>query len=397
MQARQTIGNILEKKDIEQRHLLLKNILEERRKLINKPASELTPSEKTSLLLLDLNKLIYVPQPDASRTPLMQAAWEGDLESLNLLLAAGADLDIKNVADETALFLAIRQGHINCVKALLNKNNINQSLDEEKITPLLAAAVCDKEDILQLLIEEKANIDDVNKNGLSSLMAAAGNENLTFVKRLLAAKADVRLKDHSGNTALSYAIAARDKEMFETLVKAGSDIHHVNNDGATLFTIAAANERREILDLLIKQYNEEKISPSQYINTIDKNGDTALIGAIAKSNVAISGLLLDMKADPNIHGAKGTPAMFAAFKCGDNSTILKMLIRANADLSIKVNGKTALDYAEEKDHVEIRMIIKQWNKYHSHLYRMFHKSIPEIDYDEIRKDAFKEYKRYTGL
>ena len=392
MQPRITIAEVLKNEDFEERHILLKGILEERSKLLSKPAKELTSDDKLRLTELDFNKISNIGRFAPSRTPLMQAADDKDDVSINLLLAAGADANIQGY-EGTALLLAMYRKHLDSVKALLNKDNINQFVKNKP--PIAWACLIESEEISQLLLDNKANVNILDEDDVSPLMYAVVKGNTSLVKKMLEVKANITVKHPSGSTVIGYAVREGDVEMVEALVNAGADIH--NNDGESLFIAAAQGNKKEIFDLLAKLYNKENIPPSQYINKINGEGYSALTAAIESKNVALVKSIIDMKADLNAHGGFATPAMFAASKCDDDPTILKLLINQKADLSTKVNKMTALTCAQNTGHTEIVMIIEQWMKYNSKTYRMFHRSIPDIDYEKIHKDALRDLIKGTRI
>jgi ankyrin repeat protein len=52
-------------------------------------------------------------------TPLHVMAWRNDLESVRMLIAAGADVNAQGEMDETPLHVAIRQGNLPMISAML--------------------------------------------------------------------------------------------------------------------------------------------------------------------------------------------------------------------------------------------------------------------------------------
>ena len=58
---------------------------------------------------------------DKYRTALMVFAMRGNVEMVELCIKHGADLDIKDWEDQTALMLAVRNGHFEVAKLLVDK------------------------------------------------------------------------------------------------------------------------------------------------------------------------------------------------------------------------------------------------------------------------------------
>ncbi len=141
--------------------------------------------------------------PDQSGTPvLLLAAREGQLETVQILAAAGADLDKKTPAGESAMMLAAIQGHKAVVEFLISKE---AQVNHPGWTPLIYAATSGQDEIIKLLIENHAYIDSTSPNGSTSLMMAVRGGHASTVKLLVAEDADVSVKNEAGESALTWA------------------------------------------------------------------------------------------------------------------------------------------------------------------------------------------------
>ena len=105
-------------------------------------------------------------------TPLMQAALMAETTFVQILLEAGADVDLVN-------------------------NDMNNAL--------WFACVSESVEILALLIEHGININNSNVNGATSLLYAASAGKYAVVKTLVEAGADLSLQTLDGFTALDSA------------------------------------------------------------------------------------------------------------------------------------------------------------------------------------------------
>ncbi len=151
------------------------------------------------------------------------AVIEGDEEIVNLLIQAGAELNVQKWNGETPLFAAIEHNKLNIVKALIQaKADVNFKSDGGN-TPLMKVSQCswldekDRHEILNALIEAKADLNMKNKRGLTALSMATLANNIKHVEMLLQAKADPTIKDSSGNTALDYALRKHDNPKLAAL------------------------------------------------------------------------------------------------------------------------------------------------------------------------------------
>lgn len=94
----------------------------------------------------------------AGATALFAAAWFGYADICSLLLRNGADVLSRNRSGENPLYIAALRGHSLAVEAMLSyckANNINwQSVEVygDGWTPLMAAAVADRQDVAKVLL-----------------------------------------------------------------------------------------------------------------------------------------------------------------------------------------------------------------------------------------------------
>jgi len=142
-----------------------------------------------SMLKDHLTKTEVNTADERGATPLMQASAFGNMETLRLLLDAGADVNARNRVDATALLWAAGD-------------------------PVRA----------RLLIERGADVKIQSKQGRTPLMvAAACAGNSAIVALMLSKGADPLTKDRIGTTVLSFAARAGDVETVKLLLKAGAE------------------------------------------------------------------------------------------------------------------------------------------------------------------------------
>ncbi len=85
-------------------------------------------------LLLDRGANVNAVSHDRGNSPLMEAAVRGDLETVELLLGAGADLNLQSKNGQTALMLAVGEGFTGVARVLLDKGADTEPVDQLGMT-----------------------------------------------------------------------------------------------------------------------------------------------------------------------------------------------------------------------------------------------------------------------
>lgn len=121
-------------------------------------------------------------------TPFLRAAWNGDIEIMQLLLEHGADASVKTDKGESALLLLagagwpLGQGHIRSDAEIIASldllveefgMDVNEPTNEG-ITALMCAVFKGTNDVIQYLVDHGAKLDAVDNEGRSLLTWAAG-------------------------------------------------------------------------------------------------------------------------------------------------------------------------------------------------------------------------------
>lgn len=154
--------------------------------------------------------------------PLIALAARGaSIQTLRVLIAAGADVNARTPVNETPLMLAAyfreedtaaTERHDEAVKLLVDAG-ANLENDPYNYTPLAYAAFNDRQRAMRYLLERGARVDADAVNRISyintPLMMAAIQGHREAVRTLLRAGADPLVRVYDGNTAREFAVKYR--------------------------------------------------------------------------------------------------------------------------------------------------------------------------------------------
>jgi len=147
--------------------------------------------------------LSNINMDDGNLTPLMVACmWEpshGNIDMVKSLIERGADLEITDTYESTALLIATRGSLIAVVEYLINAGaNINaQNVNNQ--TPLHLSCVNENLDMVNLFRERGADLELVDGDGNTALLIASSTDNLEIILYLIDAGANIDAKNIDGD------------------------------------------------------------------------------------------------------------------------------------------------------------------------------------------------------
>ena len=143
---------------------------------------------------------------DTHTTALEHAVKNANREMVQLLLAAGADVNAKNFSGETVLMMIDSDATSDLVWDLINAGADVHLKDTSGNTALMQAADADNVDAVRTLLDAGAEIDVANNQGSTALMMAASSGNVNVVRALVLAGANINSLDEDGKNALALAL-----------------------------------------------------------------------------------------------------------------------------------------------------------------------------------------------
>ena len=142
---------------------------------------------------------------DRIGTGLMIAAWNGNIEMMELFVSRGANPRRANKNGEQAVQLAAWNGHVAAVRWLLERGAV-LNRDDKNWNALHYAVFNGHTDLAGELIQRGADVNARSPNGSTPLMLAAREGREDSAKLLLESGADSTLKSDWGDTALTFAM-----------------------------------------------------------------------------------------------------------------------------------------------------------------------------------------------
>ncbi|AEJ23631.1 ankyrin repeat-containing protein [Weissella koreensis KACC 15510] len=166
--------------------------------------------------------------------------------------------------------------------------------------------------------------------------------------------------DSNRNTPLNLAVHNNDVQIAKVLINKGADINLQNDMKDSPYLYAGAEGRTEILREMLKNSQPDLSKHNRY-------GGNALIPAAEKGHIDNVKLLLDYgQENINYQNNFGYTALIEVVGLRENNQIYqditRILLQHGADQSITDNsGRTAADYAMQKNSIEILNILNQFH------------------------------------
>ena len=177
----------------------------------------------------------------------------GDINEVKELIDMGADVNLNISSGKNVLSEASRMGYIEVVELLIeNDADVNQKNDVDGSSPLGLACLNNYEDIAKLLISKKADVNHKDREGYTPLMWASYHGNKELVELLIKHGAKVNDKNKNGHSVLISGVSSGNKEVVELLIKHGAKVDAKDDYGNTalinlLYTIKKKEEIAECL------------------------------------------------------------------------------------------------------------------------------------------------------
>ncbi len=192
-----------------------------------------------------------------SLEPLHSAVAENNAKDVINLLAGGADVNFRDEANEgtTPLFLAVKNGNLEIVEALLNFGAKVNAQDDNKRTALMNLDYETTPEIVSLLLKYNASVSNIDSEGNNVLHFAAENEEPEIIRILINNGAELDAQNDEGQTPLMIAAYFENFETLRALIEAGAKLNIRDKEGETALSIAKSEKGEDIeriIEILIQ-------------------------------------------------------------------------------------------------------------------------------------------------
>lgn len=183
---------------------------------------------------------------------LYTAASANDLKLVCSLLKYDIDVNNECIDEFTPLMVAIQDSSLEVVSVLLEHNEININLTNDKgLTPFMVALIRGQNDIIKKILEYDFDVNVESDEGDVALFLAIKNGNLDIVKELVSKKADLHYQNKKGFTAMFFAANHGHTEIVAYLLE-----HNVAVDISSLI-VAAKNSHFDTMKLLLAHLGDD--------------------------------------------------------------------------------------------------------------------------------------------
>lgn len=182
----------------------------------------------------------------------MRAIDRENIEIARVLIARGADVNIRDDKSITTLTIACREKDTKIPRLLIKHGANVHAIDRLGGTALKWAAEGGYEDNVKLLIAHGVDLENQPAcDGVTPLHAAAREGHEAVVKILIAAGANPNCHDISGRTALWAATRQGHLEIVKLLLQYDVDINRQAYTGVTAISTAAEHSYKKIMRVLL--------------------------------------------------------------------------------------------------------------------------------------------------
>ncbi|AYV79502.1 MAG: hypothetical protein Faunusvirus18_7 [Faunusvirus sp.] len=359
--------------------------------------------------LIKRGATVDIQHSESKRSILHYACINRMVTVVDLLLEKKCDITLRDKMGDTALMHIgnryVTSDHISLqiVDKLLKAGIDINAQNEEGTTALISYIYYYTEDIAIALVKYGADIH-IKANGKTAFTDACDTHCMRLLPLLLEQKCDVNIVDKDGRTPLMNACKANSREIALLLVDIKCDANVRDKFGLTALSYALNNKMFGVINKLMPCTDLNKV-----IDSAHSDGETYLMRACKYRMDDIALSLIIHKADVNIVNVKKTTALMTACDF-ELSIVVDKLIESNANINVlDKHNRSAFGAAclTKNDGIIIKLIdsgadymrelyrLKYLDTYkvHVHIFGKYRKLLRDIVYTVDDNTVYNAFKR----
>ena len=310
------------------------------------------------------------PEPDATGdndddSPLVTAAADGDTDALARLLDRGGSVETRSSGGRTLLICATKKGRTEVVRLLLARHADPNALSLRGNSPLDFATDLGQPEIVKLLLEAGADPNgfrarDSWGDTYSPLFQSFRTGRIEVVRLLLDHGARLQETNNIGTTALMDAARRPHPDVLALLIERGQSVNAANRFGYTaLMCAAAAGCEENVRFLLGKGADLHAKGKNRHPERHTGQPYGALEAAQINGEPFVTEILLDAGATPANAGAKLTGELFAGIDGKDYELVQAALHKGASANDADADNRLPLEVAVlEGDPGIVKLLLK---------------------------------------
>jgi ankyrin repeat protein len=237
-------------------------------------------------LLDEYPDLLNTVLRDFNKTPIALAIESGNKKVIGFLLTCG-NIDINHPGTDgtTALHAAAEKGDLTSLSLLLAAGADPDTADHQRSTPLIGAAAFSHVDVVQALLvhlKKSSQLNRQNQRGYTALTYTAIAGNTIIARMLLNHGADPRLASLENKSPMIYAIERGHPEVVLALVESGVNARKKTASGATPLTCAVSEGHVELTKKLLSLGIKFPADWNDPVAVAAYNGHTVIVDLLHK-------------------------------------------------------------------------------------------------------------------
>ncbi|XP_015207984.1 ankyrin repeat and SOCS box protein 15 isoform X1 [Lepisosteus oculatus] len=272
--------------------------------------------------------------------PFHEAVVQPILQILEIVLDASCEVSLEETTldGETALTLAVQAGHVQNVRALLEKGASPHNANRKNETPLLLAVRSGSREMVSTLIKNGAFVDQLCLKKWTAVHEAAKMGQSDIMSLLLRNGGSISQRDVYGVTPLGIAAEYAHADVLEILIHKGGDVNAQSDHGESVLFDAASGGNPDCIELLL----EYGASP----NIPNLSGHLPIHRAAYGGHYLAVKILIPVTSRKAIRDSGQSPVHSAAD--GGNAQCLELLIENGFDVNVVLESHISDNYEDAR-------------------------------------------------